>query len=61
MSDKFDESILKDEKEFKKRFRRIERPSFLGEPKKRETKKPIPITLDPDTNEHIKSMQKINL
>lgn len=55
MSDEFDESILKDEKEFKKRFRRIERPAFLGEPKKKENKKTITIMLDPDIIEHFKA------
>ena len=52
MSDEFEESILKDEKEFKKRFRRIESPTFLGEPKKWDDKKPTTITLDPDSSEH---------
>ncbi len=55
MSDEFDESILMDEKEFKKRFRRIERPAFLGEPKKKENKKTITIMLDPDIIEHFKA------
>jgi uncharacterized protein (DUF4415 family) len=55
MNDEFDESILEDEAAFKKRFRRIERPAFLGEPKKRENKKPITIMLDPDIIEHFKS------
>jgi uncharacterized protein (DUF4415 family) len=55
MSDEFDESILKDEEAFKKRFRRIERPAFLGEPKKKENKKTITIMLDPDIIEHFKA------
>lgn len=55
MSDEFDESILENEEEFKKRFRRIERPAFLGEPKKRENKKTITIMLDPDIIEHFKA------
>lgn len=35
-------------------LRRISRPGFLGEPKKRENKKPITIMLDPDIIEHFK-------
>lgn len=55
MSDEFDESILDDEVAFRKRFRPIERPAFLGELKKRENKKPITIMLDPDIIEHFKT------
>jgi uncharacterized protein (DUF4415 family) len=55
MNDEFDESILDNEEEFKKKFRRIERPAFLGEPKKRENKKTITIMLDPDIIEHFKT------
>ncbi len=39
----------------KKGLRRITRPAFLGEPKKRENKKPITIMLDPDIIEHFKA------
>lgn len=39
----------------RKGLRRITRPAFLGEPKKRENKKPITIMLDPDIIEHFKA------
>jgi uncharacterized protein (DUF4415 family) len=39
----------------KKGLRRITRPAFLGEPKKRENKRPITIMLDPDIIEHFKA------
>ncbi len=55
MSEEFDESILEDEEAFKKRFRRIERPAFLGEPRKKENKKTITIMLDSDIIEHFKA------
>ncbi|MGD9628761.1 MAG: BrnA antitoxin family protein [Pyrinomonadaceae bacterium] len=55
MNDDFDETILTDEKAFKKRFRRIERPAFLDELKKKENKRTITIMLDPDIIEHFKS------
>ncbi len=55
MNDEFDETILEDEEKFKKRFRRIERPAFLGEPKPKENKKTITIMLDPDIIEHFKT------
>ena len=55
MSDDFDESILKDEKAFKKRFKRIKRPAFLDELKKKENKRTITIMLDPDIIEHFKA------
>lgn len=55
MSDDFDESILKDEKAFKKRFKRIERPAFLDDIKKKENKRTITIMLDPDIIEHFKA------
>ena len=54
MKKDFDETILDDEVEFKKRFKRIARPTFLGEPKKKENKKAITIMLDPDIIEHFK-------
>ena len=54
MNDDFDESILKDEKEFKKRFRRIERPAFVDKVVKN-NKNRITIMLDPDVIEHFKT------
>lgn len=39
----------------KRGLRRITRPAFLGEPKKRENKKAITIMLDPDIIEHFKA------
>jgi uncharacterized protein (DUF4415 family) len=39
----------------KRGLRRITRPAFLGEPKKRENKKSITIMLDPDIIEHFKA------
>jgi len=54
MNDDFDESILDDEKEFKKRFRRIERPAFIDKIVKA-NKDRITIMLDPDVIEHFKS------
>ncbi|MBK9154164.1 MAG: BrnA antitoxin family protein [Chloracidobacterium sp.] len=53
MNDNFDESILKDEKEFKKRFRRIERPAFVDKVVK-SNKNRITIMLDPDVIQHFK-------
>ncbi len=53
MNDDFDESILTDEKEFKKRFRRIERPAFVDKVVKNH-KNRITIMLDPDVIEHFK-------
>lgn len=56
MNKDFDESILDNEEEFKKRFKRIERPAFLGEPKNvRESKSRITIYLDADIVEHFKT------
>ena len=56
MNEDFDESILENEKEFKKRFKRIERPAFLGEPKSvKESKSRITIYLDADIVEHFKA------
>jgi len=54
MNDDFDESILDDEKEFKKRFRRIERPAFIDKALKA-NKNRITIMLDPDVIEHFRS------
>lgn len=39
----------------KRGLRRITRPAFLGEPKKKENKKAITIMLDPDIIEHFKT------
>lgn len=50
--DDFDESVLDDEAAFKKRFRRIERPKFLGPAKG--VKSRITIYLDADIVEHFK-------
>lgn len=56
MKKDFDESILENEEEFKKRFKRIERPAFLGEPKSvKESKNRITIYLDADIVEHFKT------
>ena len=38
----------------KRGLKRITRPAFLGEPKKKENKKAITIMLDPDIIEHFK-------
>ncbi len=54
MTEEFDETILDNEVEFKKRFKRIERPAFLGELTKKENKNRITIMLDPDIIEHFK-------
>ena len=54
MSDNFDESILENEKEFKKRFRRIEQPAFIDKVVKA-NKNRITIMLDPDVIEHFKT------
>lgn len=56
MKKDFDESIVDNEEEFKKRFKRIERPAFLGEPKTvKESKSRITIYLDADIVEHFKT------
>lgn len=56
MNEEFDESILDSEEEFKKRFRRIERPSFLDKiTKNKEAKNRITIYLDADIVEHFKT------
>lgn len=39
----------------KRGLRRISRPAFLGEPKKKENKRTITIMLDPDIIEHFKA------
>ena len=55
--DDFDESILENEEEFKKRFRRIEQPAFIDEvvKKHKESKNRITIYLDADIIEHFKT------
>lgn len=54
--DDFDESILDNEEEFKKRFKRIERPAFLDKVvKNKESKSRITIYLDADIIEHFKT------
>ena len=56
MNEEFDESILDSEEEFKKRFRRIERPAFLDKIiKNKEAKNRITIYLDADIVEHFKT------
>jgi uncharacterized protein (DUF4415 family) len=56
MNDEFDESILDDEVEFKKRFREIERPAFLKKLViQKEAKNRITIYLDADIVEHFKT------
>ncbi len=55
MNNEFDESILDNEIEFKKRFREIERPAFLNKLKlQKEAKNRITIYLDADIVEHFK-------
>lgn len=55
MNDDFDESILDNEEEFNKRFKRIERPAFLDKiVKNKEAKNRITIYLDADIVEHFK-------
>ena len=56
MKKDFNETILDNEEEFKKRFKRIERPIFLGKPKTaKESKSRITIYLDADIVEHFKA------
>jgi uncharacterized protein (DUF4415 family) len=56
MNNEFDESILDNEVEFKKRFREVERPAFLNKLKlQKEAKNRITIYLDADIVEHFKS------
>ncbi len=55
-NDDFDESILDNEEEFNKRFKRIERPAFLDKIlKNKEAKSRITIYLDADIVEHFKN------
>lgn len=59
--DDFDESILDDEEEFNKRFKRIERPAFLDKIlKNKEAKNRITIYLDADIVEHFKTQAEIS-
>ena len=61
MKKDFDEAILDNEEEFKKRFKRIERPAFLGKPKTaEESKSRITIYLDADIVEHFKTQAEIS-
>ncbi len=61
MKKDFDEAILDNEEEFKKRFKRIERPAFLGQPKTaKESKSRITIYLDADIVEHFKTQAEIS-
>lgn len=54
--DDFDESILDNEEEFNKRFKRIERPAFLDKIlKNKEAKNRITIYLDADIVEYFKA------
>ena len=56
MKKDFDETILDDEVKFNKRFRKIERPAFLGAPKTaKESKSRITIYLDSDVVESFKN------
>lgn len=56
MKEDFDETILDDEVEFKKRFKEIERPAFLDKLKTaKESKSRITIYLDADIIEHFKT------
>lgn len=56
MKKNFDEALLSDEAAFKKRFRRITRPAFLGDPRNpRPSKARITIYLDTDLVEHFKA------
>jgi len=56
MKKDFDETILDDEVKFNKRFRKIERPAFLGAPKTaKESKSRITIYLDSDVVEFFKN------
>ena len=56
MKKNFDESVIDDETGFKKRFRRIDRPAFLGDPKRtRSPKARITMYIDADILEHFKA------
>lgn len=63
MSKDFDEGIVDNEKEFKKRFKRIGRPPFVDKLKNsKETKSRITIYLDADIIEYFKvQAEKTNL
>jgi len=54
MNDNFDESILDNEKEFKKRFKKVPRPAFLDKNKSIKGKSRITILLDADVLEFFK-------
>lgn len=54
-NDKSYEYLETSEEARKRGLRRISRPDFLGEPKKKENKRTITIMLDPDIIEHFKS------
>jgi uncharacterized protein (DUF4415 family) len=59
MKKDFDETILDNEVEFKKRFKEIERPAFLGKPKTaKESKSRITIMLDTDIIEYFKKQSE---
>jgi len=61
MKKDFDETILDDEVEFNKRFKKIERPAFLGNPKTiKESKSRITIYLDADIVEHFKNEAEVS-
>ena len=61
MKKDFDETILDNEVEFNKRFKKIERPALLGEPKTaKESKSRITIYLDADIVEHFKNEAEIS-
>jgi len=61
MKKDFDETILDDEAEFNKRFKKIERPAFLGNPKTvKESKSRITIYLDADIVEHFKNEAEVS-
>jgi uncharacterized protein (DUF4415 family) len=60
MKQDFDETILDDEERFNQRFKRIERPEFLGKPKPaKESKSRITIYLDADIVEYFKTQAEI--
>jgi uncharacterized protein (DUF4415 family) len=62
IKDKDYEYLETSEEARKRGLRRISRPAFLGEPKKKENKRTITIMLDPDIIEHFKSeAEKANL
>lgn len=56
-----DYEYLETSKEAKKRgLRRITRPAFLGEPKKRVNKIPVTVMLDPYVLEHFQAQAEIH-